>query len=388
MAPTTPAAPVPLVALRLPNRALAEGVDAQWSSGRAALPLPPDLPAPELEAALDLCRPASLVYETGERPLDRPLPVEAGVAAVVMTSGSTGAPRAVELGRDAMEASAAATNDRLGVTPADRWLCPLPLIHVAGLQVLVRSELAGLEAPVVLDHFDVEAVASADANLVSLVPTMLVRLLDAGVDLSGFKCILLGGASVAPSLIERAEQAGARITRTYGMTETCGGCVYDGKPLDGVSLRIEEGGEISVAGPMLFRRYRGQPGPTARRLQAGWFRTADAGLIEDGRLRVLGRLDELIITGGEKVSPAEVAALLMEHPAVVHAEMVGVPDAEWGESAVAFVQAGDVDADELRAFVGHRAAAFKVPRRVVLVDDWPRLASGKIDRAALAQGIL
>ena len=374
MAPTSPKHPAPraprrsseLVALRLPNRALAAAIQEAWAAGKAVFPLGPD----------------------GSDDLDERFggPVEPDIGALVLTSGSTGESRAVELSWDSLHASADATNRRLGVSRGDRWLCPVPVHHIAGLQILVRSERASLEPQVVMNHFDVDEVAGAEANLVSLVPTMLVRLLDAGVDLSRFKAILLGGAALAPSLLQRAREGGAPIVRSYGMTETCGGCVYDGAPLEGVDLRIEASGEITLSGPVLFSRYRGEPALTAERLDDGWFRTADAGTIENGRLRVLGRVDELINTGGEKVSPVEVAGLLTTHPAVAHAEVVGVPDPEWGERVVAIVEAAGKAPTlaEVRAFLATRTEGFKVPKELVVVKDWPRRPSGKVDRRRLA----
>jgi len=354
-----------LLALRLPNRALADAVREAWAAGKAVLPLGPE-------------GPDRLSERFGGQ-------VEPGIGAVVLTSGSTGEPRGVELSWNALHASAEATNRRLEVEPGDRWLCPVPVHHIAGLQILVRSERAGLDPPLVMDRFDVAEVAEAETNLISLVPTMLVRLLDAGIDLSRFKAILLGGAALAPSLLLRAREGGAPIVRSYGMTETCGGCVYDGEPLEGVDLRIEASGEIALSGPVLFSRYRGEPELTRARLVNGWFRTADAGTIESGRLRVLGRVDELINTGGEKVSPAEVAGLLTTHPAVAHAEVIGVPDAEWGERVVAFIEVvgRPPTLDEVRAHIADRAEGFKAPRELVVIHEWPRLPSGKIDRRRL-----
>ena len=351
-----------------PGPALLDALDKALHGGPPILPLDPCLPGPERDRLLGALRP-------GE-------PVDADVAVVLATSGSTGTPKGVELTASALRASAEASLDRLGAGPGDRWLCCLPISHVAGLQVLTRSLVLGTD-PVIHERFDPAAVASAEATHVSLVPTMLLRLLDAGADLGRFARILVGGAGAPPGLLARARDAGARVVVTYGMTETAGGCVYDGLPLDGVDVRVDPDGRVAIRGPVLARGYRG-----GERIDAGWFRTHDLGRWrDDRRLQILGRADELILTGGENVAPAAVAAVLADHPGLAEAAVIGRPDPEWGERVVAVVVAADPDRPptlaSLRRFVAERATPAQAPRDLVLVERLPLLPSGKVDRAAL-----
>lgn len=364
-------------------RRLAAALDG---SGPAICPLSPDLPAPARSALLAVLRPARVettdgttAYDCGPGCAPSP-PVADDTAVLVATSGSTGEPKIVELSAAALRHSATATLTRIGAAPGESWLCCLPTSHIAGLQVLVRSLVAGT-APVIQPRFDVGAVTASGAAHVSLVPTQLRRLLDTGADLSAFRTILLGGAAAPPGLVDAARNAGGRVLTTYGMSETCGGCVYDGIPLDGVSADIGVDGRIRLAGPVLFSGYRLRPGPTAAVRDGRWFVTQDLGAIEDGRLRVRGRADDVINTGGEKVVAGEVAAVLARHPAVRDVAVVGRADPEWGERVTAVVVPED-DAPklpELRAWVRERLPAHAAPRELELVDAIPLLPSGKPD---------
>jgi O-succinylbenzoic acid--CoA ligase len=234
--------------------------------------------------------------------------------------------------------------------------------------------------------------AEHDAIFVSVVPTMLARLLDAGIDLSRFRAILVGGAALDPKLRERAEAAGARAVETYGLTESCGGVVYEGRPFPGTDVRVHpDTGEIQLRGPTLMRGYRGDPRGTAAALAPdGWLHTGDAGAIDaDGRLRVEGRHDDLIITGGEKVWPQEVEEALRDHPKVADVAVAGRADPEWGQRVVAYVVPSDAHSPpslaELRDHVSSTLPRFEAPRELVLlVEGIPRTSSGKIHRAALA----
>ncbi len=340
--------------------------------------------------------------------------VAEGTAVVVRTSGSTGASKGVELSAAALRHSARASLDRLGARPGGRWLCCLPATHVAGLQVLVRSLLSGTE-PVLAERADAETVAGSGCAYVSLVPTQLHRLLlEAGpaMPLAGYSSVLLGGAPAPASLLDAARAAGVPVVTTYGMTETCGGCVYVGVPLDGTQVALARGddspeppdhggqpsppspfgGRIWISGPVLFSRYRGQLAGRAA-LRDGWFRTGDLGRLDSsGRLVVRGRADNVINTGGHKVVPGEVAAVLQTCPGVRDVAVVGQPDPEWGERVIAVVVPAD-PADPpalelLRLHVRERLPRYAAPNRVVMVDAVPMLPSGKPDIVRLRQELL
>ena len=329
------------------------------------------------------------------------------VALVVETSGSTGVPRAVMLSAAALRASIAATETRLG-GPA-QWLLTLPPVHVAGLQVLARSVLAGTD-PVVAapGGFRPDAFAADAARLtgprryVSLVPTQLYRLLDDGgtglAALATFDAVLLGGAATSSALLTRAAAAGVTVTTTYGMSETCGGCVYDGAPLDGVSVRQGGDGRVLIAGPVLATGYLGRPDLDAQAfldLDGGrWFRTSDVGEVDRDlrgadRLTVLGRVDDMLVTGGAKVSPAAVERLVAELPGVGEVCVVGVPDAEWGQAITAVLVAANgarlPSLESVRAHVTRSLGAPAAPRRLVVVDRLPVRGPGKTDRRAVAE---
>ncbi|CAN5542499.1 o-succinylbenzoate--CoA ligase [soil metagenome] len=381
-----------LVAVQAPAAVVFTRLRAALAGGPAILPLAPRLPGPERDRVLAALRPQALVTGSATALLASAEPVAGDVAVVVATSGSTGIPKGVELTGAALEASAGAGLTRIGATEGDRWLCCLPVSHVAGLQVLVRSILLET-APTLHDRFDVAAVAGAPACGVThtaLVPTMLRRLLDAGADLRGYRRILLGGAAAPAELLERAVAAGVRIVTTYGMTETAGGCVYDGVPLDGVEVLIGADARIRVRGPVLARGYRLRPDLTAGAFAGGTFTTGDLGRwTPDGRLDVIGRADDVIVTGGENVAAGEVAELLARHPAVAEAAVVGRPDPEWGQRVVAVVVPADPaappDLAQLRAFVTAAAAARHAPRQLVVIDRLPLLPTGKVDREALRE---
>jgi o-succinylbenzoate---CoA ligase len=380
-----------LTAVVLPRPAAAAAITRAWEAGRAVLPLDPAAPAVELRRILDVTRPTHLLDRDGRGRLRGGEPVEDGIAAVVATSGTTGAPKAAELTAAGIEASARAVSAALDAGPGDQWLACVGMHSVAGLAIVARAWHAGLPMEV-HDRFDAHAVAHASragATLVSLVPTMLARLLDAGAGLARFRRILLGGAPAPAALLERAERAGATLVRTYGLTETFGGVAHDGHPLDGVELAISHGGEIEIRGPMVLRRYRLDPEGTRAALRDGWLRTADLGRIgPDGRLEVLGRRDDLVITGGVNVHPLEVEAVLGRHPAVADVAVGAAADLEWGQRLVAYVVPADrglpPTLEALRAFTRERLGAAKAPRELVLVEGLPRTASGKILRRRLA----
>lgn len=355
-----------LVPVRLPAPEAAAVIHAAWEAGDAVLVLDPRAPEPEIEGILARMRP-----EPG---------VEPEIAAVVVTSGTAGAPKGVELTWDGLAASGAAVAAALEIGPDDRWLACLPLHYAAGLAVLGRAWTTGTPVTV-LDRFDVTRVAGAEATLVSLVPTMVRRLREAGADLQRFRKILLGGGPV--------REEGTNIVATYGLTETWGGVVHDGYPLEGVELSLGEGDEILVRGPMVMRGYRLAPAETAAAFTAdGWLRTGDAGTIDpDGRLRVVDRLRDLIITGEVNVSPSEIEGALGHHPDVADVAVAGAPDPEWGERVVAYVVPTEPSSPptlaELRAYAADRLSAPKLPRELVVVGRIPRTPGGKVVRRLL-----
>jgi O-succinylbenzoic acid--CoA ligase len=302
-------------------------------------------------------------------------------AVVVHTSGTTGQPRAVELSYGNWLWSALGSATAIGLDPEERWLCALPLAHVGGLSILIRSAIYATTA-IVHERFDTYAVLEAlqDATIVSLVPTTLGRLLDAGLCAPPrLRCALVGGGPATPGLIARAREAGVPVALTYGLTEACSqvttqapdDLVYDaGPPLFCTRVRIADG-EIEVSGPTVA---------------GGRIASGDLGELDDeGRLLVTGRASELIVTGGENVSPVEVEAVLADHPAVREAAVVGVSDPEWGEALRAIVVLERAaDAGELRAHCAARLAPFKVPKEFSFSDrPLPRTTSGKLLRGAL-----
>ena len=313
---------------------------------------------------------------------------------VVETSGSTGAPKRVVLSRHAVLASVHATERRLGCS--GRWLLTLQPSYVAGLQVVCRSLVAGHEPVLLEEHPSLAAATQAlvstsstdDRLFTSLVPTQLHRMLDDPADLAAlrtFHTVLLGGGPIDATLRARAEAEGVRPVATYGSSETAGGCVYDGYALDGVALAIGQDGRVRIGGPTLFDGYDGDPGLTAATLVDGWFLTSDAGrLDEDGRLHVLGRLDDVVISGGVNVPTPAVAARLREHPAVHAVEVLGVPDEEWGHRVVAFV-VGDLSLDAARDWVAAERPRSWAPRQLVALDALPLLDNGKVDRMRLRE---
>jgi o-succinylbenzoate---CoA ligase len=307
--------------------------------------------------------------------------------ALVATSGSSGSPKQVVLPRAAVLASAAASAARLGGTGP--WVLALPSSYVAGLNVVVRSLVAGHRPQLLGDG--TPSTAPLPGGFLSLVPTQLHRWLDDPDDrvvLADLGGVLVGGGPVDSVLKERAAEAGVRLVATYGMAETCGGCVYDGLPLDGVGLMVAADGRVRISGPTLFEGYLDDERATSAVLVDGWFVTSDAGLLdEDGRLTVLGRVDDMVVSGGVNVPAAAVASRLREHPAVRAAEVVGLPDPEWGNRVVAVLTltepAGAFTLDEARDWVGAVHPRAWAPRDVIVVREMPMLNNGKVDRMSV-----
>ena len=367
-------------------------------TGPALLPLDAGLPAARLSQLLDAFGPTAVIGPDGETcPRSGGPGVAPDTAVVVGTSGSTGEPKGVELSAAALTYSARASLTRAGARPGERWLVCLPVSHVAGLQVLVRS-LAGETEPAVAAEASAAALsdaAAAGCAHLSVVPTQLSRLLAApggAAALAAYRCVLVGGAAARPGLLAAARQAGITAVTTYGMSETCGGCVYDGVPLDGVTVRAGQDGRLRIGGPVLMNRYFRQPGLTAAAVAGAGpanreFVTSDLGYLDAGRVVVRGRADDVINTGGHKVVPGEVAAAVLSCPGVSDAVVVGRPDPEWGERVTAVVVPAD-PADPpglelLRTHVSARLPRYACPSEVVLTETIPLLPSGKPDLAAL-----
>ena len=365
-----------LVAVDLPGGpAFVDALRRAWDDGDAVLPVDRRLPPAARERVLDALAPGVVVDADGARPLPGGRPVDDGDALVVATSGTTGTAKGVVLTHAAVRASALASSARLGATADDHWLACLPLAHVGGLSVVTRALATGCRLTV-HDRFDAAAVhdaAERGVTLVSLVPTTLRR-----VEPARFRTILLGGARPPADLP-------ANVVTTYGMTETGSGVVYDGVALDGVEVRLDPDGGIHVRGPMLLRAYRDGTVP----LVDGWLDTGDLGRLDtEGRLVVDGRRGDLIVTGGENVWPDPVEDVLRTHPSVADVGVAGTPDPEWGHVVTAFVVPAGAppSLDDLRAHVREVLPAFAAPRRLVLVDEVPRTALGKVVRHRLAGG--
>lgn len=369
-----------LVAVDLPGGpGFVEALQRIWDDGDVALPLDRRAPGTATTALLAEVEAHRIVDSDGERALDSGgEPMQVGDALVMATSGSTGTPKGVVLTHDAIAASARSTTNRLGTGPDDTWLACLPLSHVGGLAVVTRALITGSRL-VVHDGFDasaVKAVARRTACAVALVSTALRR-----VDPSVFRVIVLGGSrqSATPPV---------NAVVTYGLTETGSGAVYDGRPLDGVEVRVADDGEIHLRGPMLMRGYRGRSAPPSPIDGDGWLSTGDLGeIMADGRLSVHGRRGDLIVTGGENVWPQVVEEALATEPSVADVCVAGVDDLEWGQRVVAWVVpsvAGDLPTlDALRARLRTTLPAFMAPKEMRIVDAIPRTALGKPARELL-----
>jgi o-succinylbenzoate---CoA ligase len=395
------AAPGFLVAVDLPpGPAWLDAVQDLWDEEAAILPLDARLTDRERRAIVDLARPASIVTSGDEVLFADPAATEpGGVGLVVATSGTGGRPKLVELSRPAITAAlelSFAALDPAGngsaLEPSEPWVCCLSPAHIGGMLVLLRHVVSG--APVkVLDRWGIEPLDPMQSvpigAHVALVPTMLRRLVDERADLSRYGILLVGGDGLDAGLNERAAGLGGRVVSTYGLTETCGGVVYDGRLFDGVRARIATGGGIELEGPTIMEGYRHDPAATAAAFTLdGWLRTGDVGDIqEDGRLHVDGRSDEAIRTGAETVWPQEVEVALRDHPRVKDVAVAGRPHTEWGQQVVAFVVPTTSDdppsLEELRDHAAERIARFKSPKALVLMIEIPRTSSGKIRRRAL-----
>jgi O-succinylbenzoic acid--CoA ligase len=363
-------------------------------TGPAILPLDVGLPAARLRQLIDAFQPNVIIEPDGEataRSSASAFRIEPDTAVIIGTSGSTGEPKGVELSAAALRHCARASLARVGARPGERWLCCLPVSHVAGLQVLVRSLVSETE-PVVAAEAAARTVAESGCAHVSIVPTQLMRLLSepgGAAALAGFSSVLVGGAAAGAAVLDLARASGIAVRTTYGMSETCGGCVYDGVPLDGVRVRADQDGRLRISGPVLMNRYHGRQDLTDEALKDGEFVTSDLGYVDDGRVVVRGRADDVINTGGHKVVPGEVAAALETCPGVREVVVVGLPDPEWGERVTAIVvpvdPANPPGLELVRMHVSARLPRYACPSEVVLREAIPVLPSGKPDLAALKE---
>lgn len=375
-------------------------------AGACAVPVDPRLPAAgraervrllaplfDLDAGIAIDESGGLQWSARPRigPVTTPL-------AVLFTSGTTGAPRAVELSRSAFRASAAASAAHLGWEPDDRWLCCLPLAHVGGLSIVIRC-LTARRAVVLAGGFDasmISALLEREAvTLASFVPTMLRRLFEADPGWRAppsLRAALLGGGPAGDELWDEIGRRGVPARATYGMTETCAQVATARAdaprrlvPLDGVRLRVV-GGRIEVAGSMLCTRVGAAAQDDGPWTADGFLRTGDLGRLVDGSLEVTGRADGAIITGGQNVVPSAVESVLASHPAIRRAVVFGIPDEEWGELVGAALEESGVtprpNANELRAWLASRLAPYERPRRIAWVRELPESLSGKLDRTA------
>ena len=368
--------------------ALAPGIDfavalhACMRAGAAAVPV--DLRDPRASADAEIVIDAPLACRAA--PLTAAGHDLDATALIVRTSGTSGAPKEVSLTYGNLLWSALGSAVALGLDPSERWLCTLPLVHVGGLSIIVRSAIYGTTA-VIHERFEADAAVDAlmarEITIVSVVATTLTRLLDAGLERPrALRCALAGGGPVPAALVVRAHDAGVAVSQTYGLTEASSQVATQtpgdtreaaGPALFCTDIAIGADGEILVSGPTVS--------PAAGPLLA----TGDLGeLLPDGSLRVIGRRSETIITGGENVAPTEVEAVLERHPAVAEAAVFGVPDPAWGEAVHALVVArGAITARELREHCASLLPAYKVPKRIAFADDLPRTPSGKLARAQL-----
>jgi O-succinylbenzoic acid--CoA ligase len=381
-----------------PRREQVVLLHALMKVGACLLPLGPRLSAAERAAIVAAEEPIVDLDDAGEltqTEADMPLLGEHDMDEIccrVLTSGSSGPPRPIPLSYGNFLWNAVGSGFNIGVEPEDRWLCCVPLSHIAGLGIVMRSVIYGTTA-VVHDGFETDRAAAAlesdGITVVSVVATMLSRLLEAGADLSGPRAILVGGGPVAVEPLEEAIAKGATVVQTYGLTETCSQVTTlapgdarrklgsAGRPLLTTHLRIQDG-EILVQGPTV------SPGSAD---PDGWLHTGDLGHIDDeGFLYVSDRIDDLIVSGGENIVPAEVEEVLLRHPAVADAAVVGREDPEWQQAVTAVVvlaSGSEASADELRRHCAEELADFKVPKRVELASALPRTPSGKLMRRAL-----
>lgn len=363
-------------------------VNRLWLEEVPFLPLDHRLSDRERRAIVDRARPHFVRDAGGETLLGDAAPVAPGVAIVMPTSGTAGEPKLVELHRVAVVVAVGRSAKRLGATPGAPWICPLTPAHIGGLLVLLRGAILG--APVLMhERFDPERLVhdGEGAAFVSVVPAMVRRLLASDLGLHGLT-LLVGGDGIDDGTAHEARARGARVVTTYGLTETCGGFTYDGIPLEGMQVRLDDAGAIEATGSTVMEGYRLDPAATGAAFTTdGWLRTGDLGAIDDdGVLSIHGRADHVIRTGAEKVWPEEVERALSSFPKVRDVAVAGSPDPEWGAHVSAYVVPARIDdppsLEELRTHGAEQLTRFKLPRELHLVAEIPRTSTGKVRRRA------
>ena len=363
-----------LVALDMPASVeFADLVRKAWDAGDAVFPIDQRLPQAAKDSLVEQFKPSVLIDRTGSViNLLGSEPTEEGDALVIATSGSTGAPKGVVHTHDSIRALLNMSQARLRIDSSTRWLLCLPVSHVAGFSVLARSLVFGNPISILpkFDESEVLAAAKSGATHISLVPTTLNR-----IDPAIFESILLGGAAAPPNLP-------ANVTTTYGMTETFGGIVYNGIPLDGIHVRVADE-HIELQSPSLFRAYRGSK---AQLSAEGWYETGDNGSFTNNVLQVFGRSDDMIITGGENVWPIAVERVVSTIPGVERVVVRGIDDAQWGQRVVAWIISSNTIApslEEVRQHVKRQLPSFCAPTEIRIVNDIPTTSLGKVDFQAL-----
>jgi o-succinylbenzoate---CoA ligase len=350
-----------------------ERIKRAWDHGDAVFPLEQRAPQQMRRRLIDAAAPTVIATSQGDTSW-KGTPIDAGDALVVASSGTTGEPKCIVLTMEALRASARATHSFLDASASDKWLCCLPPSHVGGFGVLARAILSDIPV-IAVPGFSEKAYNDAardGATLVSLVPTALHR-----IDPSLFRTILVGGSKVEGLLPNNC-------VTTYGLTETGGGIVYNGIPLQGVEIDIRES-IVHVRAPMLMRQYRDGISPVS---SDGWLGTGDMGSFPENILQVEGREGDLIITGGENVWPMVVEQSLATHPKVKEVCVAGIPDTTWGQAVTAWIVTNDsqnLDLDEVRAHVKLTLASYYAPQKIFLVDEIPKTSLGKPQRSRLVE---
>jgi O-succinylbenzoic acid--CoA ligase len=381
-----------LVALRFPHPiAMLAALDQVWSDGDVALPLDPSAPDAVTDALLARLRPGALRSTSGTEPTGHDTTVPDGAALVIATSGTTGQRTGVVLSHAALAASTSLSRARLEAADGVPWLGVLPLHHVAGISVVLRSRAAG-RAPALHQRATAAVINAAEPSWISLVPTQLGQLLDVGADLARHAGVVLGGAAAPPGLLQRADARGVHVVTSYGATETCGGCVYDGRPLDDVAVRLDDAGRIELRTPTAATglwRGDGTLDPVVD--NDGWWRTSDLGRLEDGVLSVLGRADDVVVSGGENVPLAPVRTALATVQGLAASGVVGLPHERWGTSVTAVVVAEHHQSApslaELREALRPVLDPAHLPTGLVVAASLPHDAMGKLTPAAVASSV-